>query len=360
MTFKFFITPVYPYGNDHYYHEIITLAEGFKELGHKILGNVSYWKVFNSNSFLIEKSDEEDFDVGVYDYRYVKSFEHLLFRSGYPNFDRKKIHVLVDRNDWISPIWKKNHHYQIFDLILGCHTVKGFNYPKNYMPWAMGLSNRMIKEIDKCSDQEIKNEIGHNFRVWHNLRKFFIQEINQNESLFPVKEYLTTPPEQNDDSEIFYNYLRTTRRHNPIYYKIINSTLLFMGFGGYVETYPKLFQPYGIMDKIRRKPYYILSKKNKDKYSYVFQWDSFRMWELFYAKTCPIFLNFQKFKFQLPVEPTDEDHYMGINNFSWSAFNNKLKKYNEKNIQEIGSNGKKWVFENYSPKPTALRLLSKI
>ena len=133
-----------------------------------------------------------------------------------------------------------------------------------------------------------------------------------------------------------------------------------MGIGGYVETYPKLFQPYGIMDKIRRKPYYILSKKNKDKYSYVFQWDSFRMWELFYANTCPIFLHFQKFKFQLPVEPADEDHYMGINNFSWSAFNSKLKKYYEKNIQEIGSNGKKCVFENYSPKPTALRLLSKI
>ena len=38
-----------------------------------------------------------------------------------------------------------------------------------------------------------------------------------------------------------------------------------------------------------------------------------------------LFLNFQKFKFQLLVEPTDEDHYMGINNFSWSAFNNKLK-----------------------------------
>ena len=81
---------------------------------------------------------------------------------------------------------------------------------------------------------------------------------------------------------------------------------------------------------------------------------------MFYANTCPIFLNFQKFKFQLRIEPTDEDHYMGINNFSWSAFNNKLKKYNEKNIQEIGSNGKKWVLKIITPKPTALRLLSKI
>ena len=59
------------------------------------------------------------------------------------------------------------------------------------------------------------------------------------------------------------------------------------------------------------------------------------MWELFYANTCPIFLNFQKFKFQLPVEPTDEDHYMGINNFSWSAFNKKLKKYNEKTFKKL-------------------------
>ena len=133
-----------------------------------------------------------------------------------------------------------------------------------------------------------QNEIGHNFRVWHNLKNFH-SRINQIESLFPVKEYLTTPPDQNDDSEIFYDYLRTTEDTILFIIKYINSTLLFMGVGGYVETYPKLFQPYGIIDKIRRKPYYILSKKNKDKYSYVFQWDSFRMWELFYVNTCPFF-----------------------------------------------------------------------
>ena len=84
---------------------------------------------FNSNSFLIEKSDEEDFDVGVYDYRYVKSFEHY-FSDQVIQILIEKIHVLVDRNDWISPIWKKNHHYQIFDLILGCHTVKVLIIPK--------------------------------------------------------------------------------------------------------------------------------------------------------------------------------------------------------------------------------------
>ncbi len=40
---KFYITPIYPYGNDHYYHEIISLAEGFRALGCKIIGNADYW-----------------------------------------------------------------------------------------------------------------------------------------------------------------------------------------------------------------------------------------------------------------------------------------------------------------------------
>ena len=48
MKIKFFITPVYPYGNDHYYHEIIVLAEGFLDLDYEIFGNVNYWQDFKS------------------------------------------------------------------------------------------------------------------------------------------------------------------------------------------------------------------------------------------------------------------------------------------------------------------------
>ena len=113
MKIKFFITPVYPYGNDHYFHEIIVLAEGLKELGHDVIGNVNYWQDYNSKNFLIEQSHEDNYDLAIYDYRYVKSFEHLLFRSGYPNFKLDAINILVDRNDWISPIWHKNSNYNI-------------------------------------------------------------------------------------------------------------------------------------------------------------------------------------------------------------------------------------------------------
>jgi hypothetical protein len=358
MKIKFFITPVYPYGNDHYFHEIIVLAEGFKELGFKLSGNVNYWQDYKSKEYLINKSEEDDYEIAIYDYRYVKSFEHLLFRNGYPNFNLDSINILVDRNDWISPIWNKNTNYKIFNLILGCHTIKDFKYPKNYIPWVMGLSNRMIKAIDDTSSEILHKEIGHNFRVWHNLRKLFINEIESTENNFPVNQRLSINPKKNNNLENYFYYKKTTRRHSLEYYKIINSSLMFLGFGGYIETSPKIYQPYSLIDKIRRKPNNLMANYNRLKYSFVFQWDSFRMWELFYSNTCPIFLNFEKFNFLLPHMPKENEHYLAIDDYSWSSFEKKLNNISESEIIQIGANGKKWVMENYSPKMISKYLLN--
>ena len=63
MKIKFFLTPVYPYGNDHYFHEIIVLAEGLKEIGVKLFGNVNYWQDYESKKYLINKSEDNDYDM---------------------------------------------------------------------------------------------------------------------------------------------------------------------------------------------------------------------------------------------------------------------------------------------------------
>tara|TARA_Y100001954_G_scaffold221101_1_gene256890 strand:+ start:200 stop:1282 length:1083 start_codon:yes stop_codon:yes gene_type:complete len=360
MKVKFFITPVYPYGNDNYYHEIIVLAEGFKELGFDIFGNFDYWQDFGNKEFLIKRRDSDNYDIAIYDYRYVKSFEHLLFRNEYPNFKLDKINILVDRNDWISPIWNNNIHYKIFDLILGCHTVTGFLKPENYFPWSMGLSKRMINSIDKYRNLALKNEIGYNFRVWHNLRELFINKIKSFESNFKLRELITSTPDTDISSEEFFYYRNTTRRHHNQYYKYINSHILFLGFGGYLETLPKFYQPYSFFQKLIRKPFHILSNFEKQKYSFVFQWDSFRMWELFYANTCPILLNFEKFKFELPVLPKCGEHYLSLENFNWDDINQKLNSLSKNEIAEIGRNGKNWVIKNYSPLSTATRLMELV
>ena len=72
---------------------------------------------------------------------------------------------------------ENNPHYKIFDLILGCNTVQRLTTLKT--TYSMG--NGIVKPNDRCyrsiKFMQFKEQIGHNFRVWHNLRKLFIDEI---------------------------------------------------------------------------------------------------------------------------------------------------------------------------------------
>ena len=136
MRIKFFITPVYPYDNDHYYHEIIALAEGFEELGFTIFSNADYWWQPEKKCFLLAGNLEDtDYDIGIYSSRYVKSFEHLLFRKGYPSFEKKAINILIHRNSWISPYWRNKQYFEAFDLICSGNLFSNINYHKKIKPW---------------------------------------------------------------------------------------------------------------------------------------------------------------------------------------------------------------------------------
>lgn len=370
MTIKFFITPIYPYGNDHYYHEIIALAEGLQELGHHIISNTDYWFNPDKNKYLLKGDLKADYDIAIYDFRYVKSFEHLLFRKGYPNIDKNKINILVDRNDWITPIWHNNRHYQIFNLILAGHLLKDINYPKNVRPWAIGLTNRIIDQTNKYFDPDVKKEsvLGHNFRVPHNLRRLILNEIKNKAIPYPL-ELCLTDTQQSSVNDIPGNktdhhyWQASTRRHNPKYYKLLNNKLLFMTFGGYYEFRPIAYQPYSLFEKMARKWYAIqyntLKYFNKDVSPsiFVFQYDNFRLWEVLFSASCPVNLNFEKWGFALPVNPIDEKHYLGIDKLTHDSFQKKLNKFSPEQIEQIGQEGRKWVLENYSPSAQALRML---
>lgn len=369
MRFKFFVIPIYPYGNDHYYHEIIALAEGLKELGHEVWGNVNYWFEPEKGSYLIKKNESKDFDVAIYDFRYVKSFEHLLFREGYPNFDLKKIHVLVDRNDWISPIWHKNKHYRIFNLILAGHLLRNVKYPPNVRPWAMGLTNRIIKYIDKYFNPDAPYEkvIGYNFRVGHNLRGYLVSRFREVPCKYPLVECVTKGlggALPHGDLLDKYYWKKTKWRHDPLYFKMLNEKLLFFTVGGYYQFKPIVYEPYSILDRLKRKPFYYLYKLykyfNKDfsPFIFVFQWDSFRFWEVLYSRACPIHLDFDYWNFLLPENPVEGKHYLGIKKLDVESFVNRLNSLSEEQILEIGLEGRNWVLEKYSPLAQAQRFLS--
>lgn len=365
LKIKFFITPVYPYGNDHYYHEMIAVAEGFEQLGYKIIGNCNYWWMPETNSYLInEDIENNDFEIAIYDYRYVTSFAHLLFRKGYPNFDQTKKHILIDRNDWLKPIWWQNKDYAIFDFIFAGNIYSNVTYADNIKPWAIGLTNRIIKSIDTFYDAALKREnvTGCNFRVDHNMRGYLLKQLNVNLKKYPVTEKFTQPNFDNE-TDAFY-YKTSIRRHNPEYYKVLCKTMFFMAFGGYYEYKPMRYLPYTFIDKLIRKPSYWRYKKlkasNRDFSNeiFIFQQDNFRFWEVLYSGSIAINLNLEYWNFKLPVMPVSGTHYFGIEKLKDNQLENVLANLKEEEIPQISVNARKWVFENYSPKAQAQRILS--
>jgi hypothetical protein len=360
---KFFITPVYPYGHDHYYHEIIALAEGLIELGHEVTSNADYWFQPEKNSYLFNENVTEDYDIAIYDFRYVRSFEHLLFRKGYPGLKPDRVKILVDRNDWISPIWQ-NKHYQVFDLILAGNLLKGVTYPSHVKPWAIGLTNRIIHAIDKKFDlnELTENVIGHNFRVTHNMREYVLNGLENTLGKYKLKLCLTNLTKfENPIDEHYWKI--STKRHMPDYFKLLNSKLMFASFGGYYEYKPIAYTPYNMLDKIKRKPYHWLSKllvgynKSIAPAVFVFQYDNFRFWEALYSRSCPVNLDCESWGFRMPVNPVEGEHYLGISKFNFKIFSARIEDMPIEKIQSVGQKGREWVLQNYSPVAQAERLL---
>lgn len=367
MKIKFFITPVYPYGNDHYYHEMIALAEGFEELGHEVIGNCNYWWQPEKNSFLINEALEDNsFDMAIYDYRYVTSFAHLLFRKDYPNFDRTKKHILIDRNDWLEPIWWKNDHYNVFDQIFAGNLYSNLAYNYNVKPWAIGLTRRIMNTIDKYHQLDSKREevTGYNFRVNHNMRGYVLENLRTSLRKLPATEKFTT--ENNRDEHSAHYYKASTRRHNPEYYKLLCSTRAFMAFGGYYEHKPMRYLPYSVSDKIARKPSFLryksLKKANRDFSDeiFIFQQDNFRFWEVLYSGAIAINIDLEYWNFKLPVMPISGVHYIGIKKLKENHVESTFAELGTSELERMGQAGREWVTQHYSPKAQAQRILATV
>lgn len=367
MKIKFFITPVYPYGDDHYYHEMIALAEGFLSLGHEVYGNADYWWQPEKKAFLIKGDNANNsFDIAVYDYRYVTSFAHLLFRKGYPNFDKSKIHILIDRNDWNQPVWWNNPQYHIFNFIFAGNIYSTIKYPHNIRPWAIGLTEKIISYTDLFynENESRENITGYNFRVEHNMRSFILNNLKIELKKYPVSERFTNADFENETDEFYYH--ASTKRLNPAYYKVLCRTRFFLAFGGYYDFKPLKYQPYSFSDKLIRKPaywkYLNLKKKRKDFSDavFIFQHDNFRFWETLYSGAIAINLHLEHWNFKLPVMPQPDEHYIGITTIDAKNVEDKISRMNENEIKTMSDKAREWVFKNYSPRAQAQRILSEI
>lgn len=345
-------------------HLSICLAEGFKELDIPFYSNINYWQLSPEREEYLfchnPSVKPDDCSVVVLDMTWLAScsdFPENLFHQ-----NRKYITVYLDFMDGFT-IW--NPELNNFDFRLRTHYNSKSQYPSNCIPWAYGISDRILRETsDLQKSAKRKINLLANFRVdhqrlnyvktllrapqgWIGIEKGFIvieyplRKIVR-ETFFPkIKEIMPLddtvddfeqPPTNN------YHYLQwkqTNKRHYPSYYQRLKQSTACACFGGC------LMPSYWTGETI------------------VEWWDSWRFWESLAAGCATFHVDFEKYGIQLPVMPENWRHYIGIDLDNIQDSVERIHSDPEI-LERISIDGCQWAIENYGPVPTALRFLETI
>jgi hypothetical protein len=366
MNFLFHVVP-----SDHpllrYQHEYVSLCEGLRELGYTFYGTAEYWQEPEKKQFLIHKAPVSFVsDVAVYNTYYFAAFPEAI-----KEVDYSRINILIDREDGLygtygHPMFKK------FNLILRTHYNGHINYTyyhPNIKPWAFGLSNRIMKAVDDSFDEPTIDRILVNFRIAHQLRDkaahSFVPFLAER---YPVFNRITneigalgTSASTTEYDRI--NWEQSGHRHDPAYYRLLNTSILTSTFGGFVFLKPfatnRIVRQgqhfYGLLSKILKG----LGKDDAVCY-FIDQYDSWRLWEAFYAKTCPVHMDFEYWKWILPVMPKNKVHYWGVSGFRFEQSAQELLEMHRDDILQIANQGRTWSAANYGPVPVADRFLKLV
>ena len=339
---------------------IVNLATGFKQLGIKYYASNDYWRISpKSDRSLIEATPEvthHDCDIVVLERQWYEKNGCLPEGLFAPSRQYKTVYL--DCNDGTrTPAWLPE--FQHFDFIFKTHYSNHTKYPDNFYPWAFGLSQRVLRQLEEQIPwAEKQSRILVNFRnqkYSHSLRGY-IQK-----TFVPQIEKLMTINTASDDQTAFpqepYHYLRwaqTGRRHYPNYYQRLKESQACACFGGF-------FLGPWYTDNHDRGSYYLarIISKLGIKTNRISQWDSWRFWESMAAGCVTFHVDFAKYGFNLPVMPENWRHYIGIDLDNIAEAIERIVEEPEV-LARISAEGRTWAIDNYGPKASALRFLETV
>lgn len=347
-------------------HLSICLAEGFKELGIRFYSNINFWQASPDREeylFCHDPSVTPD-DCSVVVLNKDWNFYGIPFPENLFQPTRKYITVYLDDMDGSKPSLYP-HISEKFDFIFKTHCNKGIHYPDNYKPWAFGLSNRILREINSIPHfKQRRRTLLANFRVLQDRLRISNRFVPVNQGLlqveqgviipnYPVRqlvrehffplmkeilqvddtvEHFDNPP---SDSYHYLQWKQTGRRHYPNYYERMKLATACAAFGGWMVPEPAVGK------------------------TFIEWWDSWRFWESLAAGCVTIHVDLAKYGILLPVMPENWHHYIGVDLDNLQSAVDRIA--NEPGILEkISTQSRQWVLENYSPIPTALQFLKAI
>lgn len=359
--------------------DVISLAEGLRDLGIPFSGNCNYWKESpESSGFLIAHDPQiepDDCTIVVVSYTWpffikMGTFETVrrplpadLFKPG-----RKYQTVYMDSHDGHRTVsWESE--FQQFDVILRSKLNRRAGCPSNLRPWVLGLNNRIINATQDPPPFDQRNKkilwnFGASHPYPHGARdiadKVFKPAITPILPIDSTKDDLSIEPAAPYDALM---WRQTGQRFSRSYYDRLKQTQAVACFCGELIPprpfrNPECYLVGGKIAKIKRQIYELLGHFDPQSKRSV-QWDSFRFWESLAAGCAVINIDLEKYGVNLPVMPKNWIHYIGVDLDRPEQTIKRLIE-NPSLLSNIAAAGKSWAFENYSPRVMARRFLDTI
>ena len=355
----------YPHGPAEkagYEHPLVALAEGLQALGVTVAGNVDYWR--NSTvpgDYLIKRytgADLGGFDAVVFSSR-LHDYNRLdLLPHGILSGSRKQKTVLIDWSDGLlTPGFSPE--FASVDVVLKTHYCRKYDYPAHFKPWQFGLTNRILQAAKPTPFGTRARVTLTNFRVRHPLRqlaeKTVMKRVYQS---FPKDDRIDGFEETPADGLDRIHWEQTGRRHCPAYYRRLGEAMLVNAIGGNVSgcwAGKAVRSRQGTLERVCNRVAGYLAPGLYDR---VYQFDSWRFWEALISGCATVQLDFGRYGMELPVNPTRDEHYIGIDWKDGRRISSLLA--DQGRVESIAEAGRRWALDNYSPQSVATRFLQHV
>ncbi len=356
--------------------DVITLAEGLRELEIPFSGSCNYWREsVDSSDYLIRHDRDvtpDDCDLVVVSYTWpywIRMSTFDLVRRPLPDRlfhkNRRYKTVYMDNHDGHRTVsWEPE--YRQFDLILRSKLNRRAWHPENLRPWAYGLNNRILRATTGVPPfAERTRSLAVNFGASHPYphgareaaAERFEPEIAQLLDLDRTKDDLSIEPAEPFEALM---WRQTGGRYSRSYYERLKKSQAVSTFCGELIPPMPFHNPECILvggnkAKLRRLFYEALGRFDPRPRRSV-QWDSFRFWEALAAGCTAFHLDLERYGATLPVMPENWKHYIGIDLDRVDEAIERIRSEPEC-LERIAAAGNQWALEHYSPRASALRML---
>lgn len=365
-TIYFFLTPN-GVSRDNYAHTALVLAEGLKELGWQIFANIDYWRGGPDDPSTLFRHDPDvqpvDCAVNVLTHDWL----HFLYEMPCEFVEnRKSIRVYLEDTDWMRTPGRRAE-FGLFDLVLKCHYNRRTRHPANYRMWSFGLTRRILAETANAAPyvgrrKALLVNFGATHDSRHEIRELFEARIYPGlQGLLQLDR--ATNNKNNPPADRYHRFMweQTAWRHYPDYYERLRNSAACVCVGGqFLPSSPEdwLLLEGSYRAKLRGL-WHGWESRLRGAVPRWSQWESWRFWESMSAGCAALMLDFEKYGVQLPEQPENWKHYIGLDLDHLSRDLERLRE-DQDLLPRVAEAGREWARDHYSPKPVAESFLKLV